>query len=46
MLDLLSVHLIRNVAGSTIIVSYHPSLNFPTTTAQFLQERIRFSGKY
>lgn len=45
MLDLLSVHLIRNVAGSTII-SYHPSLNLPTTTAQFLQERIRFSGKY
>jgi len=43
-LDLLSVHLIRNVNGSTII-SFHPSLNLPTTTAPFLHERIRFAGE-
>ncbi|KAF8809594.1 hypothetical protein BYT27DRAFT_7162598 [Phlegmacium glaucopus] len=43
-LDLLSVHLIRNINGSTII-SYHPSLNFPTTTAKYLHERIRFAGQ-
>ncbi|KIM41617.1 hypothetical protein M413DRAFT_72019 [Hebeloma cylindrosporum] len=43
-LDLLSVHLIRNVNGSTII-SFHPSLNLPTTTARFLHERIRFAGQ-
>ena len=42
-LDLLSVHLIRNINGSTII-SYHPTLNNPTTTAKFLHERIRFAG--
>ena len=43
-LDLLSIHLIRNIHGSTII-SFHPNLNLPTTTAQFLHERIRFAGK-
>ena len=43
-LDLLSVHLIRNINGSTII-SFHPSLNLPTTTAPFLHERIRFAGE-
>ncbi|KAF8902609.1 hypothetical protein CPB84DRAFT_1678779 [Gymnopilus junonius] len=43
-LDLLAVHLIRNVNGSTII-SFHPSLNLPTTTADFLHERIRFAGQ-
>ncbi|KAF8955067.1 hypothetical protein BDZ97DRAFT_1765535 [Flammula alnicola] len=43
-LDLLAVHLIRNVNGSTII-SFHPSLNLPTTTAPFLHERIRFAGQ-
>jgi hypothetical protein len=42
--DLLSVHLIRNINGSTII-SFHPSLNLPTTTAPFLHERIRFAGE-
>jgi hypothetical protein len=43
-LDLLSVHLIRNLNGSTMI-SYHPTLNLPTTTAQYLHERIRFAGQ-
>ena len=43
MLDLLSVHLVRNINGSTII-SFHPTLNIPATTAQFLHERIRFAG--
>jgi len=43
-LDLLSVHLIRNINGSTII-SFHPTLNLPTTTAPFLHERIRFAGE-
>ena len=42
-LDLLSVHLVRNINGSTII-SYHPTLNIPATTAKFLHERIRFAG--
>jgi len=43
-LDLLSVHLIRNINGSTII-SFHPTLNIPATTAPFLHERIRFAGQ-
>ena len=42
-LDLLSVHLVRNINGSTII-SYHPTMNIPATTAKFLHERIRFAG--
>lgn len=42
-LDLLSVHLIRSTEGSTII-SYHPSLPLPTTTAKDLHQRIRFAG--
>ncbi|PPQ75034.1 hypothetical protein CVT26_011932 [Gymnopilus dilepis] len=42
-LDLLAVHLIRNVNGSTIL-SFHPSLDLPTTKADFLHERIRFAG--
>ena len=44
-LDLLSVHLVRNINGSTII-SYHPTLNIPATTARFLHERIRFAGAF
>ncbi|KAJ3552828.1 hypothetical protein NP233_g12785 [Leucocoprinus birnbaumii] len=43
-LDLLSVHLIRNTDGSTII-SYHPSLPLPTTTAKDLHQRIQFAGQ-
>lgn len=43
-LDLLSVHLIRNVKGSTII-SYHPNLKMSTTTAPYLHTRIRFAGQ-
>ncbi|KAF9444895.1 hypothetical protein P691DRAFT_735815 [Macrolepiota fuliginosa MF-IS2] len=43
-LDLLSVHLIRNIDGNTII-SYHPSLNLPTTAAEELHDRIRFAGQ-
>lgn len=43
-LDLLSVHLIRRRHGSTII-SFHPSLNLPTTTAPYLHQRIRFAGQ-
>jgi len=43
-LDLLSVHLIRNINGSTII-SYHPSLPQPTTTAEDLHRRILLAGK-
>ena len=42
-LDLLSVHLIRNVKGSTII-SFHPNLKMSTTTAPYLHTRIRFAG--
>ena len=44
MQDLLSIHLIRNVNGSTIF-SYHPTLNLPTTTASFFHTRIRFAGQ-
>ncbi|KAF5325041.1 hypothetical protein D9619_009599 [Psilocybe cf. subviscida] len=43
-LDLLAVHLIRKANGSTLI-SFHPTLNIPTTTAAFLHERIRFAGQ-
>jgi hypothetical protein len=42
-LDLLSVHLIRHVDGSTMI-SFHPEIDHPTTTAKYLHERIRFAG--
>jgi hypothetical protein len=42
-LDFLSIYLIRNVNGSTII-SYHPAFNLPTTTALFFHTRIRFAG--
>lgn len=42
-LDLLSVHLVRNVEGSTII-SFHPETDSPTTSAEYLHERIRFAG--
>ena len=43
-LDMLSVHLIRNINGSTII-SYHPKMIFPTTTAAFFHQRIRLAGR-
>lgn len=43
-LDLLSVHLVRNVEGSTII-SFHPETDSPTTSAEYLHERIRFAGQ-
>jgi hypothetical protein len=43
MSDLLSVHLVRNIHGSTII-SFHPTLNISATTAKFLHERVRFAG--
>lgn len=42
-LDLLSVHLVRNVNGNTII-SYHANMDIPTTKANYLHERIRFAG--
>ncbi|PPQ66789.1 hypothetical protein CVT24_008698 [Panaeolus cyanescens] len=43
-LDLLAVHLVRNVNGNTII-SYHPTNNKRTTQAKYLHERIRFAGQ-
>ncbi|KAM6501088.1 hypothetical protein JOM56_004102, partial [Amanita muscaria] len=43
-LDLLSIHLVRNVNGNTII-SYHANMDLPTTKADYLHERIRFAGK-
>ncbi|KAF8892904.1 hypothetical protein BD779DRAFT_1765736 [Infundibulicybe gibba] len=44
-LDLLSVHLIRNVNGNTII-SYHPNHKISrSATAAYLHERIRFAGQ-
>jgi len=42
-LDLLSVHLIRNV-DSSVIISFHPTLDHPTTKADYLHDRIRFAG--
>ena len=44
-LDLLSIHLIRKRNGS-VIISNHPTKDIPITTARYLQERIRFAGKY
>ncbi|KJA24138.1 hypothetical protein HYPSUDRAFT_39284 [Hypholoma sublateritium FD-334 SS-4] len=44
LLDLLSVHLIRKKHGS-VIVSYHPDNDNPTTKAPYLHERIRFAGQ-
>ncbi|KAG6835646.1 hypothetical protein H0H93_016234 [Arthromyces matolae] len=44
-LDLLSVHLIRNSENSTII-SYHPEMeHHPTTKASYLRDRIRYAGQ-
>ncbi|KAH6910724.1 hypothetical protein BKA70DRAFT_1463926 [Coprinopsis sp. MPI-PUGE-AT-0042] len=43
-LDLISVHLIRNIKGSTII-SYHPDDKLPTTKADVLHKRICFAGQ-
>ncbi|KAK2459578.1 hypothetical protein APHAL10511_008388 [Amanita phalloides] len=43
-LDLLSVHLIRNIAGN-IIISYHANAKLPTTKADYLHERILFAGQ-
>ena len=44
-LDLLSVHLIREKDNSTII-SYHPSMPYPTVTeANYLRDRIRYAGQ-
>ncbi|KAK0194621.1 hypothetical protein F5146DRAFT_925341 [Armillaria mellea] len=42
-LDLLAVHLIRNVEGNTLI-SYHNS-DHGATSAPYLHERIRFAGQ-
>ena len=44
LLDLLSVHLVRQPSGS-VLISYHPNLPLPTTTAPVLHERIRFAGQ-
>jgi hypothetical protein len=43
-LDLLSVHLVRNVAENTII-SFHANLKLPTTRADYLHKRLRFAGE-
>jgi len=43
-LDLLSVHLIRK-ADSSVIISFHPTIDHPTTKADYLHDRIRFAGK-
>ncbi|KAF8623759.1 hypothetical protein AX15_006201 [Amanita polypyramis BW_CC] len=42
--DLLSVHLVRNIAGSTII-SFHTNIGRYSTEAKYLHERIRFAGQ-
>ena len=42
-LDFLSVHLIRR-ADSSVIISFHPTLDHPTTKADYLHDRIRFAG--
>lgn len=43
-MDLLSIHLVRNIADNTII-SYHANLKLPTTRADYLHKRIRFAGE-
>ncbi|KAK7441986.1 hypothetical protein VKT23_016264 [Stygiomarasmius scandens] len=42
-IDLLSVHLIRNTDGNTLISYHHTSPE--ATSAQYLHERIRFAGR-
>lgn len=42
-MDLLCIHLIRNVNGNTI-VSFHPDKK-RSTSAAYLQQRIRFAGR-
>ena len=41
--NLLSVHLVRNVAGNTL-VSFHANTGLTTTQASYLHERVRFAG--
>ena len=41
--NLLSVHLVRNVAGNTL-VSFHANMGLKTTQASYLHERIQFAG--
>ncbi|SJL10692.1 uncharacterized protein ARMOST_14084 [Armillaria ostoyae] len=43
-LDLLAVHLIRNVEGNTLI-SYHNNSDREATSALFLQERMHYAGQ-
>jgi len=43
-LDLLSVHLVRDISGNTMIY-YHLSLPLPTTTAKDLHRRVLLPGK-
>ncbi|KAF8344921.1 hypothetical protein F5887DRAFT_1282922 [Amanita rubescens] len=42
--NLLSVHLVRNVAGNTL-VSFHANMGLTTTRASYLHERVRFAGQ-
>ena len=42
--DLLSIHMVRSIHGSTII-SYHASPESESTSAKNLQSRIRLAGK-
>ncbi|KAF8880546.1 hypothetical protein BD779DRAFT_1548833 [Infundibulicybe gibba] len=43
-LDLLSVHLIRNIKGNTII-SYHAKQKFGPDKTTYLRDRIQFAGR-
>lgn len=43
-LDLISVHLIRHIDGSTIL-SFHPDIDHPVTDAKYMHKRIRFAGE-
>ncbi|KAF8236165.1 hypothetical protein L208DRAFT_1391284 [Tricholoma matsutake] len=43
-LDLISVHLIRHIDGSTIL-SFHPDIDHPVTDAKYMHKRIRFAGQ-
>ncbi|PBK90741.1 hypothetical protein ARMGADRAFT_1082467 [Armillaria gallica] len=43
-LDLLAVHLIRNVEGNTLI-SYHSNSDREATSAPYLQERMHYAGQ-
>jgi len=44
LLDLLAIHMVRRQHGSTII-TFHPSPEWKSTSARYLQSRVRYAGE-